>query len=188
MNTNQIYSYIERLGNLLRTDSRRDVAEYGLQPIHLEVLHYLSLCNRYSDTPMGVTDYMGQTKGTVSQTLNVLEKKGLLSKHPDSRDKRMTHLKVSSAGKKLLQAAIPSSLFVNACEQLTEQSQTQTIKVLNELLQSIQRSNSMKSFGVCHTCRYNQKNENNSYFCELTQEPLSNDDVQLICREHENMT
>ena len=78
--------------------------------------------------------------------------------------------------------------FVNACEQLTEQSQAQAIKALNELLQAIQRSNSMKSFGVCHTSRYNQKNEDNSYFCKLTQEPLSNDDVQLICREHENIT
>ena len=188
MNTNQIYGYIERLGNLLRTDSRRDVAEYGLQPIHLEVLHYLSLCNRYSDTPMGVTDYLRQTKGTVSQTLNVLEKKGLLSKHPDSSDKRMTHLKVSSAGKKLLQASIPSSLFVNACEQLTEQSQTQTVKVLQELLQAIQQSNNMKSFGVCHTCRYNNQKKDNRYFCELTKEALSNEDVHLICREHENIT
>jgi DNA-binding MarR family transcriptional regulator len=188
MNTTQIYSYIERLGNLLRADSRRDVAEYGLQPIHLEVLHYLSLCNRYSDTPMGVTDYMGQTKGTVSQTLKVLEKKGLLSKHPDSHDKRMTHLKVSNAGKELLQAAIPSSLLIHACAQLTEQSQTETIKVLKELLQAIQHSNGMKSFGVCHTCRYNHQKEDNHYFCELTQEALSNEEIQLICREHENMT
>ncbi|MCW8931613.1 MAG: MarR family transcriptional regulator [Gammaproteobacteria bacterium] len=188
MKTNQIYDYIERLGNLLRTDSRRDVAEYGLQPIHLEVLHYLSLCNRYSDTPMGVTDYLGQTKGTVSQTLNVLEKKGLLNKHPDSRDKRMTHLKVSSAGKELLKTSIPSPLFVNACEQLTEQSQTQAVKVLQELLQAIQHSNSMKSFGICHTCRYNHKKEDNTYFCELTQESLSNEDIQLICREHINIS
>ncbi|MDX2506110.1 MAG: MarR family winged helix-turn-helix transcriptional regulator [Gammaproteobacteria bacterium] len=188
MNTKQIYDYIERLGNLLRTGSRHDLAEYGLQPIHLEVLHYLSLCNRYSDTPMGVTDYLGQTKGTVSQTLKVLEKKRLLSKHPDSNDKRITHLKISSAGKKLIDEIIPSSLFIHACEQLTERSQTQTIKALKELLQAIQYANSMKSFGVCHTCRYNQKNENNGYFCELTQESLSSDDIQLICREHQNIT
>ena len=100
----------------------------------------------------------------------------------------MTHLKVSSVGKKLLQASIPSSLFVNACEQLTEQSQTQTVKVLQELLQAIQRSNNMKSFGVCCTCRYNNQKQDNHYFCELTKKDLSNEDVQLICREHENIT
>jgi DNA-binding MarR family transcriptional regulator len=50
-------------------------AAHGLQPVQLEVLNYLSSCNRYSDTPMAVTEYLGQTKGTVSQTIKTLEKK-----------------------------------------------------------------------------------------------------------------
>ena len=62
------------------------------------VLHYLSVCNRYSDTPMAVTEYLGQTKGTVSQTLKVLEKKALLFKEPDKDDKRVMHLKLTEQG------------------------------------------------------------------------------------------
>ncbi len=188
METKKIYDYIERLSNLLRADSRSVGAAYGLQPIQLEALHYLSTCNRFSDTPMGVTEYLGQTKGTVSQTLKVLEKKGFLTKHIDSDDKRITHLKVSPAGKKVIQESIPSALFKNACEDLSKESQTQTIKVLKNLLKAIQHSNNTKSFGVCHSCRYNQRNDDNSYFCKLVKEPLSQDDVQLNCREHENVS
>ena len=187
MGTNQIYNYIERLGNLLRTDSRRSGMEHGLQPVQLEALHYLSLCNRYSDTPMATTEYLGQTKGTVSQTLKVLEEKSLLKKVADESDKRVIHLKVSKAGDKLLQKCIPSRQFVDACEQLSEQSQSQIIACLRELLQTTQRTNGMKTFGVCHTCRYNHKKNNNHYFCNLTHEPLSTNDVQLICREHQNV-
>ena len=192
METKQIYDYVERLGNLLRIDSRRSGVEYGLQPIQLEALHYISICNRYSDTPMAVTEYLGQTKGTVSQTLKVLEKKGLLSKHADSKDKRISHLKVSNSGETLLQKSIPSPLFKQACEQLDEQSQANIATSLKTLLQAIQRSNNMKSFGVCHTCKHNQKNKDeknksDSYFCMLTQEPLSTEDVQLICREHKHV-
>ncbi len=187
MKANQIYDYIERLGNLLRTDSRRGGAEHGLPPVQLEALHYLSLCNRYSDTPMATTEYLGQTKGTVSQTLKVLEKKGFLTKVADDNDKRVIHLKVSRMGDKLLQKFIPSRQFVDACEQLSEQSQTKIVACLKELLQTTQRTNGMKTFGVCHTCRYNQKKKNKHYFCKLTQEPLSSDEIQLICREHQDV-
>ena len=86
MNTNHIYDYVERLSELLKIDSRQAGAEHGIQPVQLEVLHYLSICNRYSDTPMAVTEYLGQTKGTVSQTLKVLEKKSLLTKRFDKGD------------------------------------------------------------------------------------------------------
>jgi len=187
MKTKLIYDYIERLSNLLRNEARREGAEYGLQPVQLEALHYLSICSRYSDTPMGVTEYLGQTKGTVSQSLNVLEKKGFLTKHADHNDKRITHLKVSGTGEQLLKIAIPAPLFIRACEHLSEQSKNQIVNGLKELLQAVQRSNGMKSFGVCRTCRYNQKNEDGSYFCDLTKESLSWSDVQLVCREHENI-
>ena len=136
---------------------------------------------------MATTEYLGQTKGTVSQTLKVLEKKGFLTKVADDNDKRVIHLKVSRMGDKLLQKFIPSRQFVDACEQLSEQSQTKIVACLKELLQTTQRTNGMKTFGVCHTCRYNQKKKNKHYFCKLTQEPLSSDEIQLICREHQDV-
>lgn len=186
MKTNQIYDYLERLNNLLRNDSRQKGAEHGLQPIQLEVLHYLSVCNRYSNTPMAVTEYLGQTKGTVSQTLKVLEKKGFLNKLSDDKDKRITHLVVTTEGETLLQESIPTPLFANACEGLTEKAQTQIITALDQLLIAMLRANSMKSFGVCRSCRYNQKQEEGSYFCDLLKQPLSSEDIQRICREHED--
>ena len=188
MKTKQIYDYIERLSNLLRIDARGCGAQQGLQPIHIEVLHYLSICNRYSDTPMAVTEYLGLTKGTVSQTLKVLEKKGFIEKVGDINDKRVMHMKLSCNGKRLLQASIPSPLFVQACDHLSDDSQSQIISALNALLLGIQQSSGMKSFGVCHTCRYNRKNGDGSILCELAQEPLSEDDVMLICREHDNVS
>ncbi len=187
MKKKQIYDYLERLSNLLRNEVRRAGAEYGLQPVQVEALHYLSICNRYSDTPMAVTEYLGQTKGTVSQSLKVLEKKGFLSKRADKNDKRMIHLKLTGAAKKLLKKTIPTPLFSHACEHLDEQSQIRITNGLTDILQVIQRSNGMRSFGVCHTCRYNKKNKDGSNLCNLTQESLSQTELQLICREHESV-
>lgn len=185
MSAKQIHEVLERLSNLLRNEARSAGAEYGLLPIQVEALHYLSICNRYSDTPMGVTEYLGQTKGSVSQSLKVLEREGFLSKRADRKDKRITHLRVSKAGRALLKKAIPAPLFNNACEQLDQKSQTQISTKLKQLLSAIQRTNNMKTFGVCHTCQYNQADETgNRHLCGLTQETLSSTDIQLICREH----
>ncbi len=186
MRSNPIYDYVERLSELLRTDSRQAGAVHGLQPVQLEVLHYLSVCNQYSNTPMAVTEYLGQTKGTVSQTLNVLEKKGLLSKQLDKNDRRIYHLKVSSKGRRLLNNTIPTTMFVNACELLTEKEQSEIENSLKKLLTTLLQANNMKTFGICRSCRYNSKIKKENYFCNLVQQPLTNDDISLICREHES--
>ncbi len=187
MKTKEIYDYLERLSNLLRNEERREGMDYGLQPVQLEALYYLSICNRYSDTPMGVVDYLGQTKGTVSQSLKLLEQKGYISKHANKQDKRSIHLKVTSSGKKLIKTLIPPPLITKACNNLNEEEQNQIEIALKQLLQTIQFSNGMKSFGVCQTCRYNLTKKDCSFFCELTEEPLSMSETQCICREHETI-
>ena len=181
-----IYGRIERLSELLRVDSRLAGTKYGLQPIQLEVLHYLSICNRFSDTPMAVTEYLGQTKGSVSQTINVLENKGLLSKHDDKDDKRITHIKVTSKGKRLLDNLIPTPLFKKACQTLEKKEKVIIDDALGQLLETMLTVNNMKPFGVCKSCRYNTKNDNDGFFCNLVEQPLSKNEIQMICREFEH--
>lgn len=185
MSDEKIYEYVERLSNWLRNEARREGGEYGLQPVQLEALHYLAMCNRYSDTPMGVTEYLGQTKGTVSQTLKVLEKKGYINKVADSDDKRVTHLIVTQEGAALLKSTVPPARFSQACHKLDDKVQKKVIEGLKVLLETIQQTNEMKAFGVCRSCRHNKKQGRGQYLCELTGEKLSAADVQLICREYE---
>lgn len=186
MNETDIYNQLERLGELLKVGARQAGAEHGLQPVQLEVLHYLSACNRFSDTPMAVTEYLGQTKGTVSQTIKVLEKKELVSKVADSNDKRISHLQITVEGRRLISDLLPTNMFTGACKNLSDAQQKEISDSLRLLLMAVIQSGHMKSFGICSSCRYNLKNEDGSYFCDLVKAPLSDKDVQLICREHEN--
>ena len=185
MHAKAIHELLERLSNLMRNEARRVGATDDLLPIQLEALHYLSLCNRYSDTPMGLTDYLGQTKGTVSQSVKVLEKKGFVNKVADQTDKRITHLQVTKAGRRLLDSVIPAPILQSACAPLSEPAQVQIVTSLSILLRALQQANGLKTFGVCHTCRHNQTLAD-GFWCGLTQEPLSGADIQLICREHDS--
>lgn len=184
VNAIDLQDRLERLCSLLRSESRAFGAALGLQPVQLEVLHYLALCNRYSDTPQAVADYLGSTKGTVSQTLNVLERKGLVSKKQDARDKRVQHLSVTATGRGVLKKILPAPYLRHGCALLSEERVNALGEGLTELLRMLQQSNGLKSFGQCRSCRFNRERDD-GFFCALTQEPLSKQDAELICREHE---
>lgn len=184
MKKNDIYNYLERLSAYLRIDSRQSLIDHGLQPIQLEVLHYLSVCNRFSDTPMAVTEYLGQTKGTVSQTIKLLEERGFLEKIDDKLDKRVAHLKLTESGKALLRETIPTPLFVKTCDDLSHEEQDQITAAFDLLLKKIIKTNELKSFGICKTCRFNSYSDKDGHFCNLVQVKLGTKETQLICREH----
>lgn len=188
MSALQLQQLLERLSSLLQSESRAHLNQYGLQPVHFEALHYLSICNRYSNTAKAVAEYLGLTKGTVSQSIKVLENKGLLTKQADDKDKRITHLSVTAAGSDLVKLHTPSSLLKDYCKQAEKGEPDMIVKNLTSLLRQIQTRHQHKSFGQCRSCTHNLKRGKGQFFCNLTQEPLSASDVELICYEHEPIT
>ncbi|MGY6217235.1 MarR family winged helix-turn-helix transcriptional regulator [Methylolobus aquaticus] len=181
---NHAYDYLERIGNLVRMGARRVPPVNGIQPVQLEALHYLSSCNRYSNTPLAVAEYLGLTKGTVSQTLSVLEANGLIEKIPDGKDRRVVRLVLTPTGEALLAEAIPPRVLALAMAELTDQASQEIVAALQGLLQAMQKANQLKSFGVCGTCRHHRLEADGSRWCGLTLEALQPSDAEKICREH----
>ncbi|PCK05790.1 MAG: MarR family transcriptional regulator [Alteromonadaceae bacterium] len=187
MNILKTQQLLERLASLLRSESRNLLLKYGLQPVQFEALQYLSLCNRYSDTPMAVTEYLGQTKGSISQTIKVLEKKGLLEKRADQKDKRVIHLVLTVDGQHLVRQMQPLPMLQRAGSCLGDEAVTVITASLKSLLGALQEVNDFKAFGQCALCQHNIKKDTGEYFCGLTKERLSVEDIALICREYEGV-
>lgn len=192
MTTENLHQLLERIGNLIRNEARLGLMAHGLQPVQFDALYYLSVCNRFSDTPKGVTEYLGLTKGTVSQSIKVLEAKGFVEKRADPGDKRITHLEITHEGRALVAELFPSSVLKQLAHtsELSSDSEKQGLDLellegqLTTLLSLIQQQNQRKTFGQCATCAHLRNNTDGSHFCGLTQEPLSHQDTQLICIEH----
>ncbi len=183
MQQKNIFDLIERMAALIRSEERKKCAEYGLQLVHLQALDYLSRCNKYSDTPAALTNYLGMTRGTVSQTLLLLEKKGYIQKTSDTKDRRVVHLSLMSAGKDILTKTKLSELFNQASALLDQQDMERYDDSLVEVLTVLQKCNKSYSFGLCKTCKFFTV-QPDSFFCGLTKEPLSESDSQKICQEH----
>ena len=184
MKPNLMYERMERIANLMRSSVRKSGLSKGLQPVQMEALHYLSRCNQYSNTPMAVAEFLGLTKGTVSQTLAVLEGDGLVTKTADDKDRRVVHLKLTQSGQAALTSAIPPESLSSALEHLSQSEREAVDAALNTLWASLQKVNGLKTFGVCATCRYHISAENGQALCGLTQDALMTAEHDKICREH----
>lgn len=169
--------YIERLAAAHRMLMRRLAQDNGLQMVQIEIVQYLLLCNRYSDTAQALSEYLGQTKGSLSQSLAHLEDLSLIKRVQDKNDKRIYHIELTVKGSNLARK------FQEQIE-LSEDSK-ELSNVLKKVLNHFQRQNNLKSFGICSTCKYNTDIGQNKFKCGLTEELLSSSDVELICREHE---
>jgi len=179
----ELFNLLERLANLLRQEARLEGQSLGLQPIQQEALYYLSTCNRYSDTTLAVTEFLGLTKGTVSQSLKILQNKALIINVKDPKDKRITHLKVTPAGREFLMKTWPPQKFSDAISGLSVDEEFESKTLLKKILNNYQNTTGRTVFGVCQHCKFNRKTAD-GILCGLTKEPLSSEDIMLICKEY----
>lgn len=173
----EVGQLIERLTALNRNLLRQFATEEGLQLVHVEILQYLSICNRYSDSTQAISEYLGQTKGSISQSIGHLENHDFIKKVQDKIDKRIFHISLSSRGE-----AVTERLL----KKIDMGGSGEFEPVLKTMLTSIQKKNGLKGFNTCVSCKFNQNPKKNTFVCGLTNERLSTDDVKKICREHDS--
>lgn len=87
----------------------------------------------------------------------------------------------------MLKQALPPELFKEVLARLPGDGAALD-ESLTELLRALQAANAQRSFGACVTCKHFQKEGSGRFRCGLTQEPLSREDSQLLCREHEGIS
>jgi DNA-binding MarR family transcriptional regulator len=179
-----LFDLIERLAALTRARLRQAGLAHGLQTIHLQVLVYLVQANRLSNTPQATTEYLGLTKGTVSQSILVLARKRLLTRQADPRDGRVVRLVLTERGHAVLKELNLALPWRDALAAASPARVSSAMQVLKQALSGLQVQAGKRSFGVCSTCRHNQRLGPRSYFCGLVREKLSSPEVRLICREH----
>jgi DNA-binding MarR family transcriptional regulator len=171
-----VSQWLERLSAVHRNLMRRFANEEGLQLVHVEIMQFLSVSNRYSDTTQAISEYLGQTKGSISQSLGLLEEQGFVKRTQDKIDKRIYHLSLTTKG-----SAVTHRMFASIDLEGAEKLEP-SLKIL---LTSIQKKNSLRGFGTCISCRFNQSPGKNVFVCGLTKEKLTLEETKKICREHE---
>jgi DNA-binding MarR family transcriptional regulator len=176
---------LERLARLMRAAEH----DQGLNPAQWEALRYIARANRFSNSPGALTRYLGATKGTISQTVMALERKGFIAKSPRADEKRSVELALTGQGREVLVKDSWSRL-ASAAEALGGKTKRRMVKGLRELLaQELQRGRH-QSFGVCESCRFFREKGRDGdaagpHLCMLFEQPVSIAESHKICAEHD---
>ncbi len=171
---------LERLAALIHQAVREEAARHRLLPVHMQILAYLAQANRYSDLPIAIAQYLGITRGTVSQSLAVLARRGLIVKEKDARHGRRVHLRLTPMGEKLLAGGWASRLA--QAMDVAGVAEDALTDALRGLLTGLQRLSGQRAFGVCRQCAHFLP-EAGGWRCGLTGEPLEADQTRRICRD-----
>lgn len=169
---------LERLARILQNDTH----QHGLKPAQWEALRFLARANRFSSNPSALTAYLGVTKGTVSQTILALEKKGLVEKSSSPGDRRAVCLSLTAQGKALIEADPLLAIDAHAGEMGGDLQD-----MLEKLLQEMLQARGGRPFGLCKDCVHFQRDAGGGrpHFCGLLTEPLNDEDSGSICFEQQ---
>lgn len=173
----------ERLARLIQGDAYGA----GLKPVQWEALRYLARANRFSRTPSALTAYLGSTKGTVSQTLNALVRKGLVEKTQDHNDRRVVYLSLTDTGEQLLKEDSLQRLR-QAIGEIDDDRLPAFTQDLERVLYSHIARNKGRAFKQCRTCRFFRETPDaeSPFRCGALDVPLSTEDSLKICAEQED--
>lgn len=175
---------LERLARLMRA------AEHGgeLNPAQWEALRYIARANRFSNSPGALTRFLGATKGTISQTVMALERKGFITKAVRADEKRSVRLMLTAKGEDAL-TRDPWGRLASAVEALGGKTKRRMAKGLAQLLEAEVKRGQHPSFGTCASCRFfrergGEQLAGGPHFCMQLEQPLGSGDMRRICAEH----
>ena len=170
---------IDRLARLAAAEERSD----RLNPAQRQALAYLARANRFSRAPSHVAAYLNTTRGTASQTLKALERKGFIARAPGGEDKRSVAYEVMQAGHAEL--AQPGDLEA-VLDGLPEAQADALAEGLAALLQQGLARRGQRSFGMCRTCRHHRVAVGDQpAWCDLLEVGLAPEETGALCHEHE---
>jgi DNA-binding MarR family transcriptional regulator len=181
--TDHIVDLIERLGRVARSARYAE----GMKPAQWEALRFLARANKLSRTPGTVADFLSTTRGTVSQTLIALEKKGFVKRMADRGDARIKRLELTKSGYAVVERD-PLHVLEDAVASIGDKPGL--AENLELILREIIHHNGNHRFGVCLGCRHFRSNGSRNqakgpHLCSLSGEILTDVDSAQICREHE---
>ena len=178
----QTLARLERLARLIRSASHT----HGLNAAQWEALRFLSRANHFSNSPGALAHYLSATKGTTSQTVLSLIKKGMINKSSRGMDGRSVVLDLTEKGIQTLEDD-PLSNLNQTLTDLSDKTAKRFAKGLSELLHSEVKRQGEPSFGTCGNCIFASKMDD-AVFCNAMKARVEIVDAQKLCVYHKAKT
>lgn len=175
-------SNLDRIAELLvhiGRSARGDSPDAHLTAAQWTALRFFAHANRATRTPSAFASFQATTRGTASQTVKSLEKRGLVTRRRSEADGRSVEFEVTQAGHDIL-GQDPLRHLITALSRLDAQDRAALSRMLPALSAELADLRDATAFGTCGDCAHFEDREGGGY-CACVAAGLLPDEIGRLC-------
>jgi DNA-binding MarR family transcriptional regulator len=185
--SSRIATGLHKVGLAMKQQAWQQANEEGLSATQGQIL--AAIVSHGPLTGSELSQRLGVTLPTISDSVRVLVEKALLVKSPDPRHPRASLLTLTKKGAQLGARARSWPEFLAASlGDLTVEEQRAFFSGVVKMVRTLQEQGLVPLSGMCVTCthfRPNVRTGPSPHHCAFVDAPLANEQVRLDCAEHE---
>lgn len=178
---------LRKLGLAMKLQAWEQANHEGLSPTQGQILATLSLEGPLSGSEL--SQRLGVTLATISDSVRTLVDKGAVAKRPDPRHPRASLIELTPHGRALAQkvTTLPDAI-VSAVGALSALEQEAFLAGVVKIIRSLQLSGHIPVSRMCVTCKYFRPNAHEGalpHHCAFVDAPMAGRHLRIDCGEHE---
>jgi DNA-binding MarR family transcriptional regulator len=182
----KIVAALEKISEVFRVLLWAEAKEHKLSPIQLQLLIFLKY--HASDKHRRIAAMAKEfnlTKATVSDSIKVMEQKGLIQRTADSLDSRSFNFSLTDSGMKLTGAIEHFTLPLDgAIATLSDHKKEIMLSAVLDLIYKLNQGGVISTQRMCYNCFYYNGDRKEQHHCNLMQKPLAFEELRFECPEH----
>jgi DNA-binding MarR family transcriptional regulator len=179
---------LARMAMVARVDDWTRAKALSINPTQLAILTLLE-GRRSGMSVKDIAAHLGVSQPTATDSINALERKQLVRKHPSLSDKRGVDIISTAEGLAVLQNDRGGNLVQHALASLEDQEQQDLLVSLIKMIRNLQEQNLIPVQRMCVTCRYfgpfAHPDVERPHHCHLVDAAFGQRELRVDCREHE---
>lgn len=183
----KIVAALEKVSEVFRVLLWAEAKEHRLSPIQLQLLIFLKYHNTNKHRRIAsMAREFNLTKATVSDSIKVLEQKGLLERTADSVDSRSFNFSLTDYGMELTGMVEHFTLPLDsAVATLSAQQKEYLLSSILDLIYRLNQCGIISTQRMCYNCCYYSGDRHQHHHCHLLQKQLAFEELRFECPEHE---
>lgn len=185
--SSRIVTGLHKIGLAMKQQAWQQANEEGLSATQGQIL--AAIVTHGPLTGSELSQRLGVTLPTISDSVRVLVEKKLVTKSPDPRHPRASLLTLTQKGSQLgARARSWPEFMAAAVSDLTADEQRAFFSGVVKMIRALQDQGLVPVGGMCVTCTHFRPNVRTGaapHHCALVDAPLASDQVRLDCPEHE---
>jgi len=177
----RIAELLVHLGRAVQSEDARS----ELTAAQWTCLRFFARANGSTRTPSAFASFQATTRGTASQIIKSLERRGLVSRTRSDRDRRSVCFDLTDKGRTML-ANDPLRVLVGLIDGLDDAESARFLSTLSGLAAALAAKRDAPSFGTCRDCSHFGTTGDAAY-CACMAAELATDETAKLCASYAPM-